>query len=78
MNKGKTLFAQVIEFVPWKNFSRIVECHNSTKRVDAVKLGGELSCSSCHKPLFDQHPSSRIFGWSIKDLIRFVARHIWF
>jgi len=27
MNVGKTLFAQVMEFVPWKTFSRIVERH---------------------------------------------------
>src|SRR5258708_28029327 len=25
MNVGKTLFAQVMEFVPWKTFGRIVE-----------------------------------------------------
>jgi hypothetical protein len=28
MNAGKTLFAQVMEFVPWKTFSRIVTRHN--------------------------------------------------
>jgi len=28
MNVGKTLFAQVMEFVPWKNFGRIIERHN--------------------------------------------------
>ena len=27
MNVGKTLFAQVMEFVPWKTFARIVERH---------------------------------------------------
>ncbi len=27
MNVGKTLFVQVMEFVPWKIFSRIVERH---------------------------------------------------
>lgn len=27
MNVGKTLFAQVMEFVPWKTFSRIIERH---------------------------------------------------
>jgi hypothetical protein len=25
MNVGKTLFAQVMEFVPWKTFARIIE-----------------------------------------------------
>ena len=28
MNVGKTLFAQVMEFVPWKTFARIIERHN--------------------------------------------------
>ena len=28
MNVGKTLFAQVMEYVPWKTFGRIVERHN--------------------------------------------------
>ena len=28
MNVGKTLFAQVMEYVPWKNFSRIIERHH--------------------------------------------------
>ena len=27
MNVGKTLFAQVMEFIPWKTFGRIVERH---------------------------------------------------
>src|SRR5271157_2248354 len=27
MNHGKTLFAQVLEFLPWKTFARIIERH---------------------------------------------------
>ena len=27
MNVGKTLFAQVMEFVPWQTFTRIIERH---------------------------------------------------
>ena len=27
MNVGKTLFAQVMEFVPWKTFARIIKRH---------------------------------------------------
>src|SRR5439155_27368200 len=27
MNVGKTLFAQVMEFVPWRTFGRIIERH---------------------------------------------------
>ena len=33
MNAGKTLFAQVMEFVPWKTFGRIVERHNGDASV---------------------------------------------
>jgi hypothetical protein len=29
MNAGKTLFAQVMEFVPWKTFGRIVQKHKA-------------------------------------------------
>jgi len=28
MNTGKTLFAQVMEHVQWKDFGRIIERHN--------------------------------------------------
>lgn len=33
MNEGKTLFAQVMEFVPWKAFGRIVERHKGDASV---------------------------------------------
>ena len=29
MNVGKTLFAHVMEFVPWKTFGRIIDRHKS-------------------------------------------------
>src|SRR5438128_1176700 len=28
MNFGKTLFSQIMEYVPWKTFSRIIERYN--------------------------------------------------
>jgi hypothetical protein len=33
MNMGKTLFAQVMEFVPWKTFGRIIERHKGDASV---------------------------------------------
>ena len=33
MNAGKTLFAQVMEFVPWKTFGRIIVRHNGDRGV---------------------------------------------
>ena len=33
MNVGKTLFAQVMEFVPWKTFGRIIDRHKGDANV---------------------------------------------
>jgi len=33
MNVGKTLFAQIMEFVPWTSFTRIVERYSGNARV---------------------------------------------
>ena len=33
MNLGKTLFAQVMEYVPWKTFGRIIERHGGDSGV---------------------------------------------
>jgi hypothetical protein len=36
MNAGKTLFAQIMEFVPWTSFSRIVEHYGGDSGVPRV------------------------------------------
>ncbi len=33
MNTGETLFAQVMEYVPWKTVGRIIERHNGDSGV---------------------------------------------
>lgn len=33
MNTGKTLFAQVMEFIPWTSFTRIVQRYNADSGV---------------------------------------------
>lgn len=45
MNVGKTLFAQVMEYVPWKTFGRIVERHGGDAGVRT------LSCSDLFRVL---------------------------
>ena len=51
MNVGKTLFAQVMEFVPWKTFGCIVERHKGGAGVRA------LSCADLFRvSLFDWAP----------------------
>jgi hypothetical protein len=36
MNSGKTLFAQLMEFVPWSSFARIVARYAGDVRVSAL------------------------------------------
>lgn len=36
MNLGKTLFAQLMEFVPWTSFTRIVTRYSGDARVSAL------------------------------------------
>jgi hypothetical protein len=36
MNTGKTLFAQIMEFVPWTSFARIVARHGGDTRVRSL------------------------------------------
>ena len=36
MNSSKTLFAQVMEFVPWTSFTRIVDRYSGDARVSAL------------------------------------------
>ena len=39
MNTGKTLFAQLMEFLPWKTFGRIVARHGGDDRVRTLNCG---------------------------------------
>jgi hypothetical protein len=39
MNAGKTLFAQVMDFVPWKTFGRIVDRHRGDAGVRTLRDG---------------------------------------
>jgi hypothetical protein len=36
MSVGKTLFAQIIEFVPWTSFGRIVDCYGGNSGVRRI------------------------------------------
>src|ERR1700693_3675485 len=39
MNTGKTLFAQLMDFLPWKTFSRIVARYDGDSRVRTLSCG---------------------------------------
>lgn len=41
MNTGKTLFAQLIDFLPWKTFGRIVARYDGDSRVRTLSCGGQ-------------------------------------
>ena len=45
MNVGKTLFAQVMDFVPWKSFSRIIDRHHGDVGVS------ELGCADVFRAM---------------------------
>ena len=42
MNAGKTLFAQVMEFVPWTSFARIVQLHGGNSGVRALSCAEQF------------------------------------
>ena len=49
MNLGKTLFAQIMEFVPWTSFARIVERYGGDVRVR------NLSCPEQFRAMAVRH-----------------------
>ena len=54
MNTGKTLFAQVMEYVPWKTFGRIIERHNGDSGVRT------LSCADVFRVMAWRNDLARI------------------
>jgi Domain of unknown function (DUF4372) len=42
MNMGKTLFAQVMDFLPWKNFHRIVTRYGGDHRVRTLSCAAQF------------------------------------
>ena len=53
MNVGRTLFAQVMEFAPWKTFGRIVERHKGDSGVRT------LSCADLFRVMAFAQPTWR-------------------
>jgi hypothetical protein len=44
MNIGKTLFAQVMDFLPWKSFHRIVARYRGDHRVRTLSCAEQFRC----------------------------------
>ena len=42
MNLGKTLFAQLMDFLPWKTFHRIVDRHNGDRYVKSMTCAEQI------------------------------------
>ena len=42
MNTGKTLFAQVMDFLPWKIFHRIVDRYGGDRRVRTLSCAEQF------------------------------------
>jgi len=47
MNVGKTLFAQVMEFVPWKTFGRIIDRHRADAGVRTLGCADLFRVMAC-------------------------------
>ena len=52
MNVGKTLFAQVMEYVPWKTFGRIVDRHGGDMHRPFMLVSFRRCCQDSMKTLF--------------------------
>ncbi len=44
MNVGETLFARIMDFLPWKTFHRIVERYGGDHRVRALSCAEQFRC----------------------------------
>lgn len=49
MNSGKTLFAELIEFVPWTSFARIVTRYSGDVRVSALPSTEHFRIMACEQ-----------------------------
>jgi hypothetical protein len=49
MTVGKTLFVQVMEFVPWKTFARIIERHKGDAGDRPNRFLDPLSGGNCNQ-----------------------------
>ena len=50
MNVGKTLFAQIIEFVPWTSFTRIVHRYGGNSGVRTLSCAEQLRAMALGSP----------------------------
>ena len=44
MNIGKTLFAQIMDFLPWKTFHRTVKRYDGNRRVRTLSCAEQFRC----------------------------------
>jgi hypothetical protein len=61
MNTGKTLFAQLMGFLPWTTFDRIVARYNSNRAVRT------LPCAAQYQVMAFAQIIARQLGWPVSD-----------
>src|SRR6201995_4781372 len=71
MNTGKTLFAQLMEFLPWKIFSRIVARHGGDSRVRT------LSCGEQYRAMAFAQLTYRESLWDIETCLSVQASKLY-
>ena len=47
MNTGKTLFAQIMDFLPWTTFARCVARHGGDHRVKSLTCAEQYRAMAC-------------------------------
>lgn len=52
MNLGKTLFAQLMDFLPWKTFHRIVDRHNGDRYVKSMACAEQFRVMAFAQPTY--------------------------
>jgi len=68
MNTGKTLFAQLMDFLPWSTFDRIVARYNGNRAVRTLSCAAQYQMSHLqnHRPIrgnFLPAPQSVVEDW---------------
>ena len=77
MNTGKTLFAQLMDFLPWTTFTRIVDRYGGDHRVRTLSCAEQyrsMAFAQLIPTVIDQNPCAHLrmprdmifHGWSMR------------
>ena len=78
MHAGKTIFAQIMEFLPWEKFERIVKRYNGDKRARSLSCSEQLRILAFAQLTFRESLRDReVCLWAQKQkLYHMGLRHV--